>query len=237
MTPSKFIVFEGPDGAGKTTVAKAIAQWMSKELGRRTAFVQSPGGTDFANALRATVFSGATKSKQAEAMGLLTAEVDCFESVILPNLLNGNHVIGDRWLMSGRIYQGFLRGRPTESINKLIDAAITHPRSIPDVHIVLNAQPEILLERTINKIEEAREKAESTDEGKENEEQIALEYEAELEALNGNIDFYKHAWSAYQKCTSFAAGSPCIVLDTSEKTPEECIQRVREIIMQGVLSI
>ena len=240
MQKGKFIVFEGPDGSGKTTVAERIHQWMNEDLKKPTALAKSPGGTKFANALRGIAFAGMTNSHQAEAMAMLTAETDCFEELIYPNLRQGNCVIGDRWLMSGRVYQSFLKDRPPESINKLIDAAIPHPWGRPDLYIVLNAQPETLLARVVAEVEKNREEQlkKVKDKGaKEKKEEMAQEADAERQALEGRIDFYRCAWAAYEKSMVFSDGVPCVRLDTTEMDADAVYDKVREIVQQGVLSV
>jgi len=251
MANSKFIAIEGPDGAGKTTVSELISDWLNDDIKKPTTLVKSPGGTTYANAIRNIVFAGLTESYQAEAMGLLTAEVDCFENVILPSLRAGRHVIGDRWIMSGRIYQGFMRNRPAKAIDDLIEASLPHSAAKPSLYIILNASPQTLLDRVAAQLEVTKEEqlevaADRKEEAKTQEEydsaeklgeEMAQKYEAESAALEGKLDYYQCLWAAYEKCVAFADGTPCVKFNTDEQTPEEVADKLREILMQSVLSI
>jgi dTMP kinase len=248
MYRPKFIAIEGPDGAGKSTLVDRLGLWLNDDIKQPTTVARSPGGTPFANAVRSIVFSGITSSKQAQAMGMLTAEVDCFDNVILPSLLSNRHVIGDRWLMSGRIYQSFMANRPPDNIEKLIQAALPHPAARPDVYIVLNAAPEILLSRVVASVEaskaEQKKAAPAAPKGKkkvasktvEEAAPMAQEGDAERQALAGKLDYYQGLSAAYARAMVFSDGVPCVYMDTSEKTPDEVYDRIREIVMQGVLS-
>lgn len=219
MYKPNFIVFEGPDGSGKTTLSKRVHAWLSEELKIPTTITHNPGSTPYGEALRSLVFSGIAKSKQAEALGHLAAEVDCFESVILPALARNMTVLADRWLMSGRIYQSFMAHRPPDSIEKIIQAVLPHPASRPNFYVVLNARPEVLLERT----RAAKEETPDDDD------------EVSRLADAGKLYYFQGLYEAYARPMVFSDGVPCLQVDTSDKSADEIFETVREIIMQSVL--
>ena len=64
MQKGKFIVFEGPDGSGKSTLATRIGDWLNNDIKKPTAIARSPGGTQYANAIRSLVFSGLTEAER-----------------------------------------------------------------------------------------------------------------------------------------------------------------------------
>lgn len=236
---SKFIAIEGPDGSGKTTLTNRIGEWLNNEIKQPTSVVHNPGSTAFAEAIRSIAFSTLTDSKQAKALAFLTAEADTFDRVIVPSLLSRKHVVADRWLMSGRIYQSFLSNRPPEPIERMITAAFPHPMARPSVYIVLNARPEILLERVMASVEADRKSKLDKVKGKDStskKAKLVQEGDAEREAIAGRIDYYTQLWAAYERPMVFSDGVPCVSFDTSNKNADEIYDRVREIIMQGVLS-
>ena len=236
---TKFIAIEGPDGAGKTGLTNRVGEWLNKEIKAPTVVTHNPGSTDFAEAMRGLAFSSMTSSKQAKALAFLTAEADTFDRMIIPALVNGQHSLADRWVMSGRIYQSFLSNRPPEPIERMIKAALPHPMARPDVYIVLNADPDVLLHRVIDSVQADRAERLKKVKGKDaakKKEKMVQEGEAEREALEGRIDYYRQLWAAYSRPMVFSDGVPCVTLDTTEKSEDEIFDRVREIVMLGVLS-
>jgi dTMP kinase len=219
MYKPSFIVFEGPDGAGKTTLTTRITSWLNEELKIPTNPTHNPGGTPFADALRSLVFSGIVESKQAELLGFLAAEVDCFEAIILPSFARNINVIADRWLMSARIYQSFMANRPPDAIEKLIQAALPHPSATPNFYVVLNAKPEVLMERAL---------AAQQDESAESDEASKL-------AAEGQLNYFKGLHEAYARPMVFSDGVPCLQVDTTDQTADEVYDSIREIIMKSVL--
>lgn len=140
MTHGFFLVLEGPEGAGKSTLAAALA---SRALGTGAAVVsvREPGGTPAAEAARAIVLDHAHGvGPEAELLLMLAARADLVRRIIRPALAAGSLVIADRFDLSTRAYQVAGRGLPAElvaSANRLATGGL-----LPDLTLVLDVTPE-----------------------------------------------------------------------------------------------
>ena len=92
-----FVVLEGPEGAGKTTLAQQIASRM-RAGGIDPVVVREPGGTPAAEALRAELLSDAREwTAEAELLYIAAARSDLVAKVIRPALNEGRVVLSDRF--------------------------------------------------------------------------------------------------------------------------------------------
>lgn len=136
MMPSqgKFIVFEGGDGAGKSTQIKLCADFLST---RNTSFVltREPGGCPLAEDLREIVLRG-DNPPIVELMLIMSARAAHIDQVIAPALNAGKWVLCDRFLDSTRAYQGHGLGMDDELILSL-HRSVTQGIS-PDLTILLD---------------------------------------------------------------------------------------------------
>jgi dTMP kinase len=107
MTVGRFIVFEGGEGAGKSTQARLLAEALAAR-GIEAVQTREPGGTAGAEAIRNLLLSmeGAGWGARAEALLFAAARADHVERLIRPALARGAWVICDRFLDSSRAYQG-----------------------------------------------------------------------------------------------------------------------------------
>jgi dTMP kinase len=105
-----FISFEGMDGCGKTTQAAMLADELEAE-GLRIVRVREPGGTPAGERIRDLLLDpGETIAPVAEALLYAAARAQLVEDVIRPALLEGAHVVADRFVDSSLAYQGVARG-------------------------------------------------------------------------------------------------------------------------------
>jgi dTMP kinase len=104
------VTLEGPDGAGKTTVARLLAEALEE---RDPLLVREPGGTAFGERVRDLVLRTAGTAEigaQAEAYLFMAARAELLEEVVSPALAAGRLVLSDRYHDSTRVYQGAVGG-------------------------------------------------------------------------------------------------------------------------------
>lgn len=133
-----FLVIEGGDGSGKSTIVKYLAKQL-EYLNIKVTLLREPGGTPFAEDIR-DVFFNHDDLSAATSMHIMNAQrQDNIEKIILPALEKGYVVIADRFTASTLVYQGILLDR-FEQVNK--DMV-----SIPAVNIFVDTPPEVALKR------------------------------------------------------------------------------------------
>ncbi len=104
-----FISFEGTEGVGKTTAINNLCKKLEEE-GIEYVRTREPGGSDFAEKLRAILLSPETHiNEDTELLLIFAARSDHLANVILPALKAGKWVICDRFVDSSFAYQGFGR--------------------------------------------------------------------------------------------------------------------------------
>ncbi len=114
---SRFITFEGVDGAGKSTHLAWFADAL-RERGLDVIVTREPGGTPLGEQLRAMVLNQ-PMSLGAEAMLMFASRIEHVEEVIRPALLAGKCVISDRYSDASFAYQGGGRGMDWEKLKEL----------------------------------------------------------------------------------------------------------------------
>lgn len=141
-----FITFEGGEGAGKSTQMRLLAEKLCG-LGREVVATREPGGTPFAERVRALILDPATPkhSPLSEALLFYAARADHLERVIRPALGRGAIVLADRFSDSTEVYQCLAGGLSSETFAAL-EAAVVGAEK-PDLTIVLDLDPVAGLER------------------------------------------------------------------------------------------
>ncbi len=137
-----FISFEGIDGSGKSTQARALAA----HLGEDAILTREPGGSAGAEDIRKLVLTGEPGRWSAETELLLftAARRDHMERLIEPALRQDKTVITDRFADSTRIYQGATRGDLRATVDALHDLMIGRD---PDLTFVIDMDPATALAR------------------------------------------------------------------------------------------
>jgi len=142
----RFVVFEGGEGAGKSTQARLLAEVLRKR-GIDVLLTREPGGTPGAEAIRELLLDppGEGWPASAEALLFAAARADHVASAIRPALEAGRWVVSDRFLDSSRAYQGGGGGMLDEDILSL--HRIGSAGLLPDVTFMIEADPEQVTER------------------------------------------------------------------------------------------
>jgi len=118
--PGKLIVFEGPDGAGKTTQVKLAAERL-QNMGYSVLMTREPGGTRLSEMIRQLLLDSDNRemSPVTEALLYASARSQLVAEVILPALTAGKIVLCDRFVDSSLAYQGFGRGLDLEMLRQV----------------------------------------------------------------------------------------------------------------------
>lgn len=148
----RFITLDGIDGAGKSTNLAVMKAWFEKHQ-LPVLFTREPGGTPAGEALREILLNPATQvSLRTETLLMFAARQQHLETVILPALKNGTHVVSDRFTDATFAYQGGGRGVPLQDI-----ATLEHwvqGDFSPDLTLLLDVPLEVSMAR----INQTREK-------------------------------------------------------------------------------
>ena len=150
MGKSSFIVFEGGEGSGKTTQAKALANRL-RRLGFHVVLTHEPGGTLLGNRLRRWVKWGKGVTTQTELFLFLSSRSQLLNTVIRPALEKGSIVICDRYDASTFAYQGYGRGMDLDFL-KTVNSFVTDGLC-PDLIVLLDLSAEQGLERKRMKLD------------------------------------------------------------------------------------
>jgi dTMP kinase len=104
----KFISFEGPDGAGKTSVIKILGDELQAKLGNQLMLTREPGGNSISEAIRQIILDPKNTQMDARTEALLYAAARRQHLVeqIIPALDRGQVVLCDRYVDSSIAYQG-----------------------------------------------------------------------------------------------------------------------------------
>ncbi|WP_405553862.1 dTMP kinase [Streptomyces sp. NBC_01171] len=141
-----FISLEGGDGAGKSTQAEALAEWI-RAKGHEVVLTREPGATPVGKRLRSILLdvSEAGLSHRAEALLYAADRAEHVDTVVRPALERGAVVISDRYIDSSVAYQGAGRDlSPTEiaRINRWATGGL-----VPHLTVLLDVPPEVARER------------------------------------------------------------------------------------------
>lgn len=120
MTKGFFITFEGPDGAGKTTVLQELLPAL-REFGLEVVTTREPGGVAIAEEIRNIILNPANTEMddKTELLLFIAARRQHLKEKILPPLTQGKLLLIDRFIDSSIAYQGFGRGLDVADINWL----------------------------------------------------------------------------------------------------------------------
>lgn len=134
----KFIVFDGPDGSGKSTQFSRLAE-SARAAGVAVCEVREPGGTEISERIRAVLLDHykTDMSLRCEMLLYMASRAQLVEEIIRPALQSGQLVLADRFVSSTYAYQGFAGGIPAEEI-KAVARVVLHEVA-PDLVVIFDA--------------------------------------------------------------------------------------------------
>ena len=135
MTHGLFIVFEGGDGAGKSTQVALLRDALCRE-GRQVTVTRQPGGTPLGQQIRDLVLHGEHVTPRAEALLFAADKAHHVETLIRPALQRGDVVISDRYTDSSVAYQGAGRALGAPEVHDLNMWAVED--LVPDLTVVVD---------------------------------------------------------------------------------------------------
>ena len=141
-----FLTLEGPDGSGKSTIAKML-QTEIKKMGLNCILTREPGGTEIGESIRNILLSreNMEMSDRAEALLYAASRAQHVDEKIRPLVDSGLVVISDRYVFSSLAYQGYSRGLGIEKVMDINKFAMGDMK--PDRILFFDIEPKVALER------------------------------------------------------------------------------------------
>ncbi len=146
MKKGWMIVCDGSNGAGKTTVMKAIQDHLTSE-GHDVVVTREPGGTLIGEKIREVILDPSTPEMGdiTELLLFAAARAQHVTEMIKPALASGKIVLCDRFDSATKSFQHYARGLSLDLINTINDAALNG--FLPDIYMILDIDPVLGLER------------------------------------------------------------------------------------------
>ncbi len=135
--PGRFIVFDGPDGSGKTTQINRLAA-AARAAGLDPAVVRDPGGTHVGERIREILLEHSHEDigARTEMLLYMASRAQLVDLRIAPALHAGRCVLADRFYASTLAYQGTAGGVPAEEIMQAAMIACGEHR--PDLTVIFD---------------------------------------------------------------------------------------------------
>jgi len=146
----KFIVIDGPDGAGKSTQMAMLSEWISRQ-GVSVTEARDPGGTVIGDKIRDILLDRSHDGMTigCELMLYQASRAQLMGEVIEPAIQAGRCVLCDRWVSSTVAYQGAAGVHEPGEILQIYDWAVSE--RYPDLTVVLDLPAENGLARLTGK--------------------------------------------------------------------------------------
>jgi len=175
----KFIVLDGPDGAGKSTQVSRLVEYLAGE-GVRVEAVRDPGGTQVGEQIREILLSKTNSQLHvaSELLLYMASRSQMYLERIEPALREGVCVVSDRWVSSSIAYQGAGGGLGSKRVVKIAESSLD--RVWPDWTIVLDLPVEVGFGRKSGSLDRMEEKGDRYH---------GIVREAFLELARGREDF------------------------------------------------
>ena len=150
MKKGFMLVFDGSNGAGKTTVIKGVEKYLTLK-GFDVLLTREPGGTPIGEKIREVILDPSTPEMcyMTELMLFGAGRAQHVQEKIIPALAQGKIVISDRFDAATFSFQHFARGIDLDTIVIINDLALAG--FTPDMNIILDLDPREGLKRVISR--------------------------------------------------------------------------------------
>jgi len=138
-----FVSFEGPDGSGKSTQVKLIADWFN-DNGQETKVFREPGSTKAGERVREMVL-GTKLTPVAQLFGFNIARAQFVAEQLKPTLGAGFNVINDRFTASTWVFQGYMGGVDLDMV-EMVNAQATDGLK-PDFNFLVDVSVDVAMAR------------------------------------------------------------------------------------------
>lgn len=141
-----FVVFDGPDGSGKSTQFRRFAD-AARAAGVEVVEVREPGGTPIGEKVRAILLdpANAEMTVRTEMLLYMASRAQLFEQRIAPAMAAGAMVLADRFVSSTLAYQGTAGGIDEEDIVAV--GRVATGNHVPDLTVVFDVATEVAMRR------------------------------------------------------------------------------------------
>ena len=138
-----FVSFEGPDGSGKSTQVKLIADWFN-DNSQETKVFREPGSTKAGERVREMVL-GTKLTPVAQLFGFNIARAQFVAEQLKPTLEAGFNVINDRFTASTWVFQGYMGGVDLDMV-EMVNAQATDGLK-PDFNFLVDVSVDVAMAR------------------------------------------------------------------------------------------
>ena len=153
----KFIVLDGPDGCGKSSQTKLLAEWLQKQDVPAVSF-RDPGDTAIGEKIRQILLSPEynAMSTRTELLLYMASRAQLWAERIAPALEENKCVVLDRWLSSTCAYQGYAGGFGMDKVIKIATDCLE--RVWPDLTIILDVDLQTASQRLNRQLDRMEQK-------------------------------------------------------------------------------
>ena len=140
MEQEMFITFEGPEGAGKTTILNKLSDIL-KQKGYKVLQTREPGGISISEQIREVLLNkdNVSMDERTEALLYAAARRQHLVEKVLPALEEGYMVLCDRFIDSSLAYQGYARGLGVDEVYQINRFAIGE--TMPNLTLYFDIDP------------------------------------------------------------------------------------------------